>query len=163
MFLFPYCIDKYSYISYYGLSDSPSSSRQLRTPNFLAESIFPGSIYPESEKKVKNSTLVFWTLWHSQLLDHLVHVNAPYLRRYQSIENIETQNLFKHRRQPLICPDVAGLQREKIPKRDTKGPRNVGQHVPPDLKILLRDPIMGLYILTKFQIDKTLLTPSKML
>jgi hypothetical protein len=33
--------------------------------------------------------------------------------------------------------------------------------VPPDPKILLRDPIVGPYILKKFQIDTTLLTPSK--
>ncbi len=31
----------------------------------------------------------------------------------------------------------------------------------PDPKNLLRDSIMGLYILTKIQIDTTLLTPSK--
>ncbi len=83
--------------------------------------------------------------------------------RYQSIENIHTSIQLIFLVQPFIFTGVASLQSEKMQKSGPKRSRQVGQHVSPDPKILLQDPIIGPCNLTKFQIDTTLLTPSKML
>jgi hypothetical protein len=43
----------------FGPSDTPSSPGERRIPIFLAELFSPRSIYPESENKVKKSSLGF--------------------------------------------------------------------------------------------------------
>ncbi len=41
--------------------------------------------------------------------------------KYQSIENIHTNNRLSFPRYPFILTDVAGLQSEKMAKRGTQG------------------------------------------
>ncbi len=64
-------------------------------------------------------------------------------QRYQWIENIYTRTYQQISDSHSLFTDVAGLQSEKMPKRGTQGSRQVEQHVSPDPKILLRDPIVG--------------------
>ncbi len=49
----------------------------------------------------------------------------------------------------------------KVRKGQKEALNAPGRHVSPEPKIKWRDPIVGPYILKKFQIDTTLLTPSK--
>ena len=96
-------------LTWFGPSDTPCSPRQRRTPIFLAESFSPRSIYPESEKKVKISSLGFWTFRHAQLTlkapvrhDSMSHPTPKFFRETLLWVHTSSQNFRSIRlSQPL--------------------------------------------------------------
>ena len=105
----------------FGPSDTPSSLRQRRTPIFLAKSFSPRSIYPESEKKVKNSSLGFFGgVTSSDSLTHSGSVEPQFFWRNRFLKDRFTQKAKKNFEKKKNL-SVAGLQSEKRPKRGTQG------------------------------------------